>query len=268
MEKYVAFIDILGFKEKIKIFNQDQAERYIVDFSQMLYDSWKDGKRNKSQNISGYIFSDSIIVYSKNDGKESLQEIVEFLIDIYKKAFSRNRIFFRGGLAKGDFNKINGFGFDNLTKGLLVGKAFVEAYTMESQNKGSVLQISENVKNDIEEYLPERYEIRTLEKKKEFFYFLDWLTADFFIETKNFQIFLDEAIDSKWLPHYYETIYQVLTKEEMSKRMDILKKIYEYVDSKEKYIGLDIFIKNAFSESVNSHFQKMFLNFLRKHIIL
>ena len=40
MKKYVAFLDILGFKNKMKKMSQTEAEDFIRDFSQLLYDEW------------------------------------------------------------------------------------------------------------------------------------------------------------------------------------------------------------------------------------
>ena len=40
--KYVAFLDILGFKEKLRNLSQDEAKKYIGDFSEIVYSIFKD----------------------------------------------------------------------------------------------------------------------------------------------------------------------------------------------------------------------------------
>ena len=44
MEKYVAFLDVLGFKNKMKKMSQIEAEAFICDFSQLLYEEWSKEK--------------------------------------------------------------------------------------------------------------------------------------------------------------------------------------------------------------------------------
>ena len=61
--KYVAFLDILGFKNKLAKLKQGEAEKYISDFSRTIYDIWE--KQNFNL-INGYIVSDSVIIYTEN----------------------------------------------------------------------------------------------------------------------------------------------------------------------------------------------------------
>ena len=104
MEKYVAFIDILGFKEKLKGLTQGGAEEFIKSFSSMLYREWELNNLQLNANINGYIVSDSIILYTKDDSKDSLFEMLNYLMKIFKRAFSEKGILLRGGIAKGEFN--------------------------------------------------------------------------------------------------------------------------------------------------------------------
>lgn len=41
MNKYVAFLDILGFKNKLKQLGQATAKQYISAFSSTAYHEWK-----------------------------------------------------------------------------------------------------------------------------------------------------------------------------------------------------------------------------------
>lgn len=270
MEKYVAFIDILGFKEKLKQINQQEAEEFILNFSTMLYSEWESGNHHNCDNINGYIVSDSIIVYSNNDAKESLLKMMDYLTKIFSKAFTGNGILLRGAVAKGEFSMLKPTSFKNLQKGLLVGKAYIEAYTIENSSKGSLIQLSQTVRNDIQEYYSELFTVEKIGDKAETessTYSLRWANIDFLLEDTNLNNFVRIANESKWLPHYYETLYMFFTKEDNeSKKENALDMIYKLLKEKYKYTDINSFIKNAFSQEVNRYFQDIFLKFLRRKI--
>ena len=55
--KYVAFLDILGFKNKLNTFKtHNQAINYISKFSSIVYKEFKNLRETNS--IKGYIVSD------------------------------------------------------------------------------------------------------------------------------------------------------------------------------------------------------------------
>ena len=59
MSKYVAFLDILGFKEKLKKLKQQDAKSFIGRFSTTAFEQWE----NMSPTlVEGYIVSDSFIL--------------------------------------------------------------------------------------------------------------------------------------------------------------------------------------------------------------
>ena len=53
--KYVAFLDILGFKERLKKATHADAQTYIQQFSSIIY---KNFQRLGNNRINGYVFSD------------------------------------------------------------------------------------------------------------------------------------------------------------------------------------------------------------------
>ena len=62
MSKYVAFLDILGFKEKLKKLKQKDAKSFIGRFSTTAFEQWE----NMSPTlVEGYIVSDSFILYTR-----------------------------------------------------------------------------------------------------------------------------------------------------------------------------------------------------------
>ena len=63
MGKYVAFLDILGFKSKLKQLGHAATKQYISSFSSTAYNEWN---RYNPKLVKGYIVSDSFIIYSEN----------------------------------------------------------------------------------------------------------------------------------------------------------------------------------------------------------
>lgn len=79
--KYVAFLDILGFKKKLNTFKtHNQAINYISKFSSIVYKEFK--KLKETNSIKGYIVSDSVILYSTNSEFESLMSLISSKIAI------------------------------------------------------------------------------------------------------------------------------------------------------------------------------------------
>ena len=89
--KYVAFLDILGFKDKLRQISQDKATEYIKSFSTTAFHQWESEEFNK---LKGYIVSDSFIIYSDDVTDASLQEITRAVINICKVEFSKKSIMF------------------------------------------------------------------------------------------------------------------------------------------------------------------------------
>ena len=68
--KYVAFLDILGFKNKLGTLSQYEAAEFISKFSTTAFHQWESETISK---LNGYIVSDSFIIYSKDTSFESLK---------------------------------------------------------------------------------------------------------------------------------------------------------------------------------------------------
>lgn len=69
MTKYVAFLDILGFKNKLESLDQNQAQKFISNFSRTVYNifnSYSYCSEYNGKKIYGYIVSDSIILNTNN----------------------------------------------------------------------------------------------------------------------------------------------------------------------------------------------------------
>lgn len=130
--KYVAFLDILGFKNKLGTLSQYEAAEFIGSFSTTAFHQWESETISK---LNGYIVSDSFIIYSKDTSIESLKELIEVVTNICKKEFANNSILLRGAIAKGPFEKLEAKEISTLKKGLIVGQAYVDAYLLEGTVK-------------------------------------------------------------------------------------------------------------------------------------
>ena len=114
--KYVAFLDILGFKKKIRGLQPKEAKDLIFDFSGTIFNIFM--KENSNNKINGYIVSDSVILYSNDDSKDSLEALIKLTGEICKNEFIDNNILMRGAIAKGEFDKVPAKEISSLEKGL------------------------------------------------------------------------------------------------------------------------------------------------------
>jgi len=123
--KYVLFLDILGFKERLKGLRQGDAKDFISRFSSTVFNQWsRNDKCDRS--LKGYIVSDS---------SQSLEDLLDVTESICQDEFSQNSILMRGAIAKGEYDKLEAKELESLGKGLIVGQAYVDAYLLEGSVK-------------------------------------------------------------------------------------------------------------------------------------
>lgn len=265
MKKYVAFLDILGFKNKLKQLGQESAKRYISAFSETAYQEWK---QIEARNVEGYIVSDSFILYTKSVTKQALNELLKIIDTICKKEFSDNKILIRGAIAKGEFEKMPAVELASLSKGLMVGQAYVDAYTLEDSAKIAGMLLTQEVYDDIREYNLQ-FECGEEKNNNGSNYVMRYLDFDFLSDHDNLLAFVSLAADSNWLPHYYNTLYFALKKENNPQKAYI---IFDNIigcigDPGESWRDIDKFIKNALDKDVMPGFQTRFLGYLREKIM-
>ena len=265
MGKYVAFLDILGFKSKLKQLGQSAAKQYISAFSSTAFLVWQD---YQPKLVEGYIVSDSFIIYSKDTTKSALNEMLIIIDRICKKEFSENKILIRGAIAKGEFERMPAMELSNLSKGLMVGQAYVDAYTLESAAKVAGIILTPDVYADIVE-LDNQFACTEEKAAGESKYIMRYLDYEYLIESTNMQTYVDLAAYANWLPHYYNTLYLAMRAEKNSRKVSALFEniISSIGDPSEYWQEIDKFIKNAFDKDVNSEFQKRFLKYLREQIV-
>lgn len=265
--KYVAFLDILGFKNKLRDLKQNEARFLIGNFSGTIFDIFN--RYNFRDKINGYIVSDSLILYSNDIERESLHTLIELIREICKSEFTKNGILMRGAIAKGEFDKVPAVELPELKKQLIVGQAYVDAYLLENSVKVLGINLSEDVYEDISN-MDIIIDVTEEKLDKKTCYLFRYINSEFLINKNNMRQFVKLAMKSKWLPHYYNTIYFAIKNETNGKYIE---RIFGNIENivcdnrpNEKWRELDLYIKNAFTEGVIENFKMRFLKHIRKKL--
>ena len=268
--KYVAFIDTLGFKQKITTIPHEQAVEVIRQFNQSVYNLWQEMGLHNDDTIRGRTFSDSLIIHSTGNSQIELEKIVNFLIRLYKVSITKSDLPLRGGLAVGNYEDISAIEFDNLQKGLIVGTAFIDAYLLESSFgiKGSKLLFGEEINKSIQQNkLFNTKKVKT-DTKGNPIYELKWGDIEYLRESdyKALNKYIELATKSKWIDHYYGTLETYLINESDSNKTEIFNKIITVLKAQYKYSDLDNFLENYLKSNSATYTKRSFLKYLRKKI--
>ncbi len=120
---YVAFIDILGFKNIVSGYGCDFIEKIFNDILCFKPEPMVDLPEVFS-NVKHYVMSDSVVLYIEADIKDSFMALVEFCYHVQIMLANRpNPILVRGGVVRGNiYHKGN----------VLFGTGLTNAYMLEN----------------------------------------------------------------------------------------------------------------------------------------
>jgi hypothetical protein len=190
-EKFVAYIDILGFSNIVSKKRGNKAEIIVTKFNEAIYRFWKSSIGQNDNEINGFTFSDSLTIYTNNDSIEGLKKILEFVRKMYKLSLFENEIMLRGGLAKGEFNRETLAGFENLeNKKGIKGCRFVFDASIKD-----ILYNNEIQDNSI-----------LLEDPESKIYDFVWINKNELCDNEKLKLFYELAKKNNWSEHYSRTL--------------------------------------------------------------
>jgi len=267
-ERYVAFLDLLGFKGQVASKTQEESEEMIVEFANTVHSVWERyNKGRKQELIKAMLASDSVIVYTLEQAPEELDLLLQFSLTLMREIFEQDENLLRGAISKGGFMEVRNPGTRNFKETLMVGQAFVSAYTLEGQYKSSTLQMHTDVANDVMEWFGQKKYPVDLVDREAGVYALRWGDMDYVSEMRTLSKFTEMADRSDWRPHYYNTLYSFMRRERSAaKRAELFENLMNLLaegDPDSHWHRQDLFIRNAFHAKVDVNFQNMLLEYLR-----
>ncbi len=239
VDSYVAYLDILGFKDfvnnnsdfnKIKELYDDMTETY----KNVLNSSAEHLKSEDVKSVTFNIISDSIILSIPKVTHYSLEILVTFVNSLIVTVICNHELLFRGGISKGQF-----YSNDNIT----FGPALVEAYTQE--NKYAVLPriiIPEKIYIEYKNKNPNGYiDSITSIDHFDFNYIADYMKYFFVIHYENLS---KEAIERNKIIERINSFRKVITdgirntdNHIRQKYVYLFKMFNKYCTSYKKYFG-------------------------------
>ncbi|WP_026497110.1 hypothetical protein [Butyrivibrio sp. WCD3002] len=178
-EYYIAFIDVLGFKNLI----QNETCQKIIDIyksirsMRVLNERIEEGGEEKSvplipdEDINIKIMSDSVCIYIRADIPESLFELLFICMDFQNRMIELDPpILLRGAIAKGNL-----YSDDDI----IFGPGFVKAYVMEEKNASVPrIIITKDIVDDYIKTFPEmRVSYNLLNRDYDAFYYIEYISA-------------------------------------------------------------------------------------------
>jgi len=260
-DKYVAFLDILGFKAWLSDNDMYDTNTYMKDYSKAFRETWDS---EDTEGIFCYMVSDCAVLHTEDVDKKKLKKLIDLSIAISKNLFSKTGILIRGAICKGDFENITrSESLLNFNENIFTGKAYVDAFVLEEKAKVAGIALSAEVSKDVQKYL---MNYTTVELKD--YVLVRYFTIDYLLNEDVFEKFIELAVKAKWIPHYHNTVYLALYKNPEKK--GIFDKIFnqlEKTDKNKKGEQTKEFLCTAFVEEVDENYKKQLCTYLRKKIL-
>ncbi|OQD43902.1 hypothetical protein BUL40_04680 [Croceivirga radicis] len=128
-KRFVAFIDILGFKDLVMRSSHSHIYDLLSEISKLrsLIDNWKDKNDGRYSNAEMYTvsFSDSIVVFSKSDTVEDFDLFAFGIKWLFSGAIDKS-IPLKGALAYGEISL-------NKSSQIYFGQPIIDAYLLEEE---------------------------------------------------------------------------------------------------------------------------------------
>lgn len=273
MDKYVAFIDILGFKNWLKDNDQYEANKYIKKYANIVRTEWQ---KADTTGLSCIVVSDCVVVFSEDTEKNKLSKMISLTKEICIKMFEGTATLMRAAICKGHFEQIPHSDdrnyYDNYYENVFVGQAYVDAFLLEEKPKIAGISLSKEVYKDVCNFFPAvESEVIPFDRNKETdsYYLIRFFTKEILYRSENMKQFVKQANSAEWLPHYYNIIYALLYKHSGDKDIinDIIAAIRDLDSKDSKNRNIKRFIRNAFSENVEEKFREQFTTYLSNELI-
>ena len=117
-DRYVAYLDIMGFKDRVARRGHNEILSELQQFSEYISSNLKG-----IPDITFVMFSDSFLFFTEHDDAFALKQLVSLLAGVMNHAIG-NRIPIKGVLAKGTFTV-------DVAKQLFFGQPLIDAYGLE-----------------------------------------------------------------------------------------------------------------------------------------
>ncbi len=117
-KRYVAFLDIMGFKDRVARHSHEEILLELQQMSEFVSTNLKG-----LSDIKFVMFSDSFLFFTEHDDETVLKHLIELLMGVMNNAIN-NKIPIKGVVAKGIFT------FD-FAKQLFFGQPLIDAYGLE-----------------------------------------------------------------------------------------------------------------------------------------
>lgn len=239
IDSYVAYLDILGFKNFIKNNSDFNRVKGLYDTITETYENVlnSSAKHLKSEDITSVTFniiSDSIILSISKNRSYSLEILVTFVNALTSDIISDYGLLFRGGISDGQY-----YSNDNIT----FGPALVDAYIQE--NKYAVLPriiIPEEIYLEYRNKNPNGHiDLITSIDYFDLNYIADYMKYFFIVHLENF---LKKAIERDKIIERISSFRKVITdgicnkdNHIRQKYVYLLKMFNKYCSSYQKYFG-------------------------------
>jgi hypothetical protein len=238
-ENYVAYLDVLGFKELVYKDKISQLETYFSTIKETL-----EVLRHDKKSIDSILISDSIVLISP-DSNDDFKILLRAIQTIQARLALKN-IWLRGAVSFGEI-------YFEKESSLVVGKGLVNAYLLEQEAKFPRVIIDPIILSK-----------KLSTNRIEFYEFANPNSENF--KTDKLKLvhtwFNHIPDDSFFITYAYKIILNAVSQN----NLDI---IYNYIKdrlySDQKYYEKYLWVKNYFSDTIDDLFKKYEYHAIHKH---